>query len=220
MTAFRYLYQTMFALIGAPLTDAHAVPESLLVETERRLGVPIPMALRDYVAVAGNETRVNRAFERFLPLKAWKLEGDQLIFAEERQGVVLWSVPVGEGNDPPVNLLTPNFADSHNSQQRCSVFLQCLCVYQCTSGEVFPYVAHVEFDRVDDVPDLPGVRMIADFDGLRTYAGPDLAISVLYTEAMASFSITSPRAGRIEQFAGRSGMSVFGASSSLEAREW
>ncbi|GLS23162.1 hypothetical protein GCM10007874_61820 [Labrys miyagiensis] len=219
MTAFRDLYRTMFSLIGAPLADAHAVAESLLAETEQRLGIAIPPALRDYVAVAGNETRINRSFEEFLPLQDWKLHDGQLIFAAENQGVVLWSVGLDEGDDPEVQVMTPDFVERHDSGQRCSVFLQCLCVYQCTSGEVFPYFDNFELGSVDEVPDLPGVRMIADFDGLRTYAGQDLAISVLYTKAQASFSITSPCPGRIEQFAHLARLPVSGMNSQ-EARQW
>jgi len=137
MSSFKEYYRTLFQSFGYPLTERTAIAPKVLAAAERRLGVKIPQALRDYYLVAGAERRFGKSCNRFLPPQAWTIEQRRLVFMEENQSVAWWGVSlrhagaedpqVSQGiNDEPIR-----WAPEH---RRCSVFLAVMLHYQAVSG--------------------------------------------------------------------------------------
>lgn len=136
MASFRSLYEEIFATFGYPLTAGKGVPTAVLEAAERRLGVRVPAALRDYYAVAGRERRFNTSLNRLLPPSRWEVDRKRLIFMDENQYVVRWGVSIRnpDSEDPPVSQAIPDeeliWQPEH---RRCSVFLAVMLHYQAVS---------------------------------------------------------------------------------------
>jgi uncharacterized protein (TIGR02996 family) len=120
-------YRTAFAALARPLTPRDGVPEKRVVQGERRLGVNLPRALRDYYLVAGRCGRLNQAHDRLLPPEQWDLASGKIVFLEENQAVGLAGVRADDpaGDDPPVfwGYLVDEKPRWRRHHERCSEFL-------------------------------------------------------------------------------------------------
>src|SRR5687767_11994054 len=92
MASFKDFYRTVFQTLGYPLTASTALPAGVIATAEKRLGVRVPAALRDYYAVAGRERRFSKCFNRLLRPTKWEVDQQQLVFMEENQSVCWWGV--------------------------------------------------------------------------------------------------------------------------------
>jgi len=137
MPSFREYYRTLYLTFGYPLNERTAVSPRVLAAAEKRLGVRIPAALRDYYLVAGRERRFGACHNRLLAPQEWRIDKHRLIFMEENQCVVWWGVstrnpksqdpPISQGvNDEPITWV--------REHRRCSVFLAVMFHYQAVSG--------------------------------------------------------------------------------------
>jgi hypothetical protein len=77
-----------------PLTAKDALSESRLQKAERRLGLQLPSAMRDFLGLAGL-AKENCAHNRLFRPEELCVEDGYLIFMEENQAVVHWGIPVG-----------------------------------------------------------------------------------------------------------------------------
>jgi uncharacterized protein (TIGR02996 family) len=120
-------YRTAFAALARPLTPKDGVPEKSVAEGERRLGIRLPRALRDYYLVAGRFDQFNQAHDRLLPPGEWDLASGKVVFLEENQGAALGGVKPNDpaGDDPPVfwGYIVDDEPDWNRHQDRCSEFL-------------------------------------------------------------------------------------------------
>lgn len=120
-------YRTAFGALARPLTPKDGVPEQQIVQHERRLGVRLPRALRDYYLVGGRGGRLNQAHDRLLPPARWELASGKIVFLEENQGVALAGVRANDpaGDDPPVfwGYLEEENPRWRRHQDCCSEFL-------------------------------------------------------------------------------------------------
>jgi hypothetical protein len=66
------------------------------VRAEKRLGLALPPALRDYYLLAGAAAE-NREHNRLFAPEELVVEEDRLLFMEENQGVVTWGAALGRG---------------------------------------------------------------------------------------------------------------------------
>jgi hypothetical protein len=138
MASFKKYYQGIYSTFGYPLTERDGVSANVMSAAERRLGVRVPAALRDYYAVAGRARRFNTSLNRLLRPSHWCIERQRLIFLEENQKVFWWGVstrnprlddpPVSQGiNDDPIVWDRPD-------HRLCSVFLAVMLHYQAVEG--------------------------------------------------------------------------------------
>jgi hypothetical protein len=137
MARFRKYYRSIFRTFGYPLTERTALSPAVLAVAEKRLGVRIPAALRDYYLVAGRERRFNMCHNRLLPPSRWAVDQRRLIFMEENQSVVWWGVSTRNpgSDDPPVSQGINDEPITWCSEQRkCSVFLTVMLHYQAVTG--------------------------------------------------------------------------------------
>jgi hypothetical protein len=90
-------------ILGRELARRDGVPEARLAKAERRLGRPLPSALRDYLALAGLAPETREHNRLYLP-EELQVEDGFLVFQEENQAVVHWGVPLRSAKraDPEV----------------------------------------------------------------------------------------------------------------------
>jgi uncharacterized protein (TIGR02996 family) len=133
-------YRTAFAALDRPLTDKAGIPEKRVAEGERRLGIRLPRALRDYYLVAGSH-RFNQAHHRLLPPKEWFLASGKIMFLQENQGVWHGGVKVNDpaGDDPPVFGQYEGTTDRFRWPEPCSEFLVTQLYLQAVYGYGMKY---------------------------------------------------------------------------------
>jgi hypothetical protein len=137
MASFKKYYQTIYQTFGYPLSKSTALPSKVLTAAEKRLGLRIPAALRDYYLVAGRERRFSACHNRLLPPAKWSVNKDRLIFMEENQRVVWWGVSTRNprSDDPPVSQgINDEPITWHPEHRKCSVFLAVMLHYQAACG--------------------------------------------------------------------------------------
>jgi hypothetical protein len=135
--SFKRYYRTLYATFGYPLTERTAMSPRMLTAAEKRLGLLIPAALRDYYLVAGRDRRFSACQNRFLDPREWNIDKQRLIFIQENQSAFWWGVstrnpdaddpPVSQGMDDEPITWTP-------AHRKCSVFLAVMLHYQAVNG--------------------------------------------------------------------------------------
>lgn len=87
-----------------PLQDSDGVAPDDLDATERRLGISLPKALREWYGLAGAREDVWARQDHFLPPKKFDIDGDYFVFMNENQHVVQWGILAEDLalDDPPV----------------------------------------------------------------------------------------------------------------------
>ncbi|MCE9528478.1 MAG: hypothetical protein K8R36_20740 [Planctomycetales bacterium] len=134
---FKNHYRSLFKSFGYPLKPSHALPASVISKAEKRLGIKVCPALRDYYLVAGRERRFNQCHNHLLPPTEWRLEKKLLLFLEENQWVVFWGVPIAnpQTKDPPVyTAVNDEPLVWHREHTRTSGFLAHMLHYHAVSG--------------------------------------------------------------------------------------
>jgi hypothetical protein len=137
MESFKKYYRAMYRTFGHPLTERTALSSKVLAAAQKRLGVRIPAALRDYYLLAGRERRFNACHDRLLAPAEWSVDKKRLIFMEENQKVVWWGVSTRnpDSDDPPVSQgVNDEPITWHPEHRKCSVFLAVMLHYQAVSG--------------------------------------------------------------------------------------
>jgi hypothetical protein len=93
-------YHNTFATVGVQLTGEDGCPSIDIENTERRLGIQIPVSLHEYYLLAGREKRINQFFDRLRFPEQWEIDSthwdtdsDQVVFMEENQSVAFWGIP-------------------------------------------------------------------------------------------------------------------------------
>jgi hypothetical protein len=141
--SFKNQYRTLFATLGYPLDGRTATPSKVIAAAEKRLGIKVPAALRDYYLVAGRERRFNQCLNRLLPPQDWTIDRDRLLFMEESQRILWWGVSIrnAKTNDPQVSQGINDEPICWRSERRkCSTFLTFMIQYHAANGGL-PYAA-------------------------------------------------------------------------------
>jgi hypothetical protein len=156
MTSFKSIYREVFQTFGYPLSERTSLSSGELAKAEKRLGVRVPAALRDYYLVAGRERRFNESCNRLLPPSEWGVDKQRLIFMEENQWVCCWGVSVRNpsSDDPPVSegyLGDDESITWYPLHRKCSVFLTAMLHHQAISDGL----PHCFFKDID-TPNISG----------------------------------------------------------------
>jgi uncharacterized protein (TIGR02996 family) len=133
-------YRTAFAALDRPLRPKDGVPEKRIAEGQRRLGIRLPRALRDYYFVAGSH-RFNDAHHHLLPPREWFRASGNVVFLVENQGVWQCGVKVNDraGDDPPVFGQYEGTTDRWRWPGPCSQFLVIQVYIQALYGYGMKY---------------------------------------------------------------------------------
>ena len=97
----QYYARELEELLGRKLERDDGIPSSEIAQSETRLKMRLPLALRDYYALAGN-LPINVEHNRLYAPKRLKKRKGKLVFMEENQMVVFWGVDVDTTSDPEV----------------------------------------------------------------------------------------------------------------------
>jgi hypothetical protein len=185
MDDFQKLYRSTYATLGYELSEKDCMSLPVIQDAEKRLGVVLPRALKDYYLVAGQETRFNTAYERLLPPAEWFIDDGKLAFMEENQVVVLWGVPAVTENleDPPVYQGVNNDTiEWHKEHDRCNVFLTVMLHWQAVFGAAMPFGSEAS------APEALGSELkrqwsfVGEVNGLSAYNRPGQVICHLKWE--------------------------------------
>ena len=150
MPSFKSYYQSIFKNFGAPLTKAMEIESSRIDAAQKRLGVRIPKALREYYLVAGKERRFNMCHNRILAPEKWEVDRGRLIFMEENQWF-FWSISLRttDADDPPVaHGMDDEPITWVRWHRHCSVFLAVMLHYQAIAGGMRTLARAHEIDQV------------------------------------------------------------------------
>ena len=139
VTSFQTYYRDLFDTFGYPLGRRSATPPSVISAAEKRLGVRIPTALRDFYLVAGRERRFNQIQNWLSSPNEWFVDKSRLAFLRENQAVCWWAVRISEKNldDPPVLVGVGEQDDAFDWQRehaKCSVFIAVMLHYHGVCG--------------------------------------------------------------------------------------
>ena len=142
MINFQDQYRRASESLGHRLTHREGRSDTRIRIVERRLGVRLPNALRDYYLVAGKERRFNQAFNHLYAPEEWVINDQKLVFMEENQAVVLWGTEAGvdSDDDPPVYQgVNGEPIQWYVEHEHCSVFLLVMLHWQGTFGGAISY---------------------------------------------------------------------------------
>jgi hypothetical protein len=137
LSSFETYFRELYATFGYPLTEKHALSRKVLTAAERRLGVRVPIALRDFYLVAGGERRFNHSFNRILSPRDWEVDKQRLIFMDENQVVVRWGVSLRNASsaDPPISQgVNGETIAWYPEHRKLSVFLSVMLHYNAVNG--------------------------------------------------------------------------------------
>ncbi|MDI5971818.1 SMI1/KNR4 family protein [Streptomyces sp. SL13] len=182
------------AFWNVPLVDGDGVGEAELTAAERRLGLPLPAALREAYALLGRRSDLTSNQDTLLPPDELTVFDGVLVFRRENQGVAHWGIPVPhpDQEDPPV-VVRLDLADK--AQERWEPWLG--SVSAAFTGIVLaePLLAADEscdfcYRQDDHARAVPA----ADFTGLefpggpgsRWFAAPDVLVADLDGTGLAA----------------------------------
>jgi hypothetical protein len=91
-------------ILERDLIAGDGTPEASLAQAELRLGLRLPVALREYFLIAGNADDANRMHNVLFRSDEFVVEDGYLVFMEENQAVVHWGIPIDrcDETDPDV----------------------------------------------------------------------------------------------------------------------
>ncbi len=162
--------ETVEGLFGRRLTAADRTPAGEIEAAERRLGVRLPAALRDYYAELGGFRQLNEAHNRLLGPAELELRGDVLRFMDENQVVCFWGVRRGDLGepDPTVYQGNPDGPAWHSEELCLSEFLT-LMIYLQAVWDGLPHVGdHMDAEDVLKVIE-PTWEKVVDHQDLRIW---------------------------------------------------
>jgi hypothetical protein len=181
-------YRCAFASLGFPLMARDGITEARIAAAERKLGVGLPGALRDYYLVAGKERSLNHAHNHLCAPDEWEIHSRKLIFMEERQAVVVWGVsarsdPTG---DPPVfqgTMVDDEPSGWYREHAHCSAFLVAMLYWHAALGGMARRASAAAPKTLRAALDH-GLQFTGEVNGMRAYRGQGGAVCFLKWESL------------------------------------
>ncbi len=136
MTSFTSQYlRTLQALFGK-CRKPQGLSQKTIETVEKRLGIVLPRALREFYKTIGGERRLVCCYNRFREPGGLSIQNERLIFGEENQGVVVWGIErkLLRLPDPPVFQGSPDGHIWFREGVTLSDFFQRALCWQCVNG--------------------------------------------------------------------------------------
>lgn len=125
------------SLLGRPLIGNDGIKNTLIKQTEVRLGQKLPEALKEFYTLVGNLEMFTSSFNSFMSLDELEYDDNMLIFLDENQGVCSWGVNADDTENPVVYMhVSVNNAEPtwHSEKIRLDEFLKIIMYLQCSEG--------------------------------------------------------------------------------------
>ena len=178
-------YRAAFASLGITLQPKHGLNAQALTSIKLE-GLRLPLALEEYLLVAGCEPTLNHSFNRLLAPEDIFVEAGRIVFMEENQRVVYWGVR-GDTDDPnPVVEQGVNAEHQplewHSELTDCATFLEVMLYWQASFGGGLPYCASSEVPSEVQQQLERDFRYVGRADQLHAYARDGCALTFLKWE--------------------------------------
>lgn len=178
-TDYKSTYVRAYENLGYRLTSRNGASRRAIEAAERRLGFSAPHALAEYFSVAGRETRFNGCYNRLLSPEDWFVDANRLVFMEENQAVVYWSVPADKRrlDDPPVYQgVNGTPIRWRRESEHCSFFLTVMLHWHGAFGGALPE-AHTALAPLGIRKSLRASwQFIGEVNRMQAFAQPGKAI--------------------------------------------
>ena len=185
---FTEAYHNTFATLGIRLRSEDSCANADIEDAERRLAVVLPESLKEYYRVAGRETRINRLHNRLLLPEKLFIDSGRVVFMEENQRVVYWSVPVGQDVKPDAVVFQGvNYRDKgiewHPENDSCFTFLKVMAIWHASYGGA---AANTAVGYVDEGITRAALddrwQLVGEVNAMRAYKQPGRAVCFLKWE--------------------------------------
>lgn len=138
---FSNTYFDNYLTVGTQLGFEEACSDEEISSAESRLGIKLPVSLKEFYSIAGREKRINKLHNRLLSPEKLFIDAGRVVFLEENQSVVFWGIAANEVMvaDAPV-FQGVNRGESgiewipdpeHDS---CATFLNVMALWHATNG--------------------------------------------------------------------------------------
>jgi hypothetical protein len=176
-------YSRLFTRLGFPVSKKDGIPAAQLTKAVNKLGIQLPIALRDYYLVAGKEKIFNHSFNRLCSPSDWEVHAGKLIFFEENQTVVVWGVPASKeaASDPVVfqcPLVSGELDKWYSEKIRCSAFLKFMIHLQAAYGGGMPFTASAPVANEPSMMPKSDWESGGEVNGMQTYSMQDRVVCV------------------------------------------
>ncbi|MDB6112835.1 MAG: hypothetical protein JWR69_4585 [Pedosphaera sp.] len=181
---YQNLYRRTYATLGINLRAQHGFSAAEIAAAEKKLGLKLPTALRDYYLVAGRESSLNHARNRFYALAKLETHSGKLVFMEENQWVVIWGITASSKpeDDPAVYqgpIVNGEPSGWYLEERKISVFLVFMLHLQAAYGGGMACTASGPA-RKNLVAALDkGWHFGGEVNGMRTYSKDKKAVCFL-----------------------------------------
>ncbi len=174
-------YAQTYARLGFPLTRQDGIPAGKIAAAEKRLGIRLPDALRDYYLIAGRERVLNHIHNHLCAPEECEVLNGKLAFVEENQCVVVWGVAAGLRplSDPAIyqgSVLDGEPGRWFLECRKCSTFLVFMLHLQASfgGGMKFTASAAVPNGLVNQLD--AGWHFGGEVNGMRAYSRENQAV--------------------------------------------
>ena len=181
-------YRDTFVTVGVQLRSEDGCASADIEAAERRLGIKIPVSLKEYYLLSGREKRINQFHNRLLPPEKWFTDSSHLVFMEENQWVVYWGIsPVQEPKtDTGVFQgfkLRDKGIDWHAEHDSCFTFLNVMAIWHASFGGAVANTAvgYVQEELARSTLD-EGWELVGEVNAMRAYKQVGRAICFLKWE--------------------------------------
>jgi len=168
-------------LFGRALIDADGLPHKLVEEAEQRLGITLPLAIREYYFTLGGFLQLNEAHNRLINPGELAFQHEILCFMDENQCVCKWGLRREDlaANDPIVYQVNSLDSLDRFSVDLCLSNFLLLSIYlQAVLGGLPINGAHMNANDV--IPTIENsFDKVVENDGLRIWHKNGMLISHL-----------------------------------------
>jgi hypothetical protein len=177
-------WRLLAELIGKwhrPLLQGEGYDPQEISASEKRLGLKLPSALKEWYALAGRRQDVWNRQDKLVPPQEITVEAGVLVFYTENQAVTFWGVRLGElpKDDPPV-VTRDEHADWRELCPEVSVFALQMFVYTLQFGartRIYGWAEPASLSRIAALPELPLPPFLFPGGEFRFYGDQELIVT-------------------------------------------
>lgn len=152
------------SLLGRPITITDGIDLTVLEDEEKRLGLVIPSALKEFYQSVGKLPQFMSAFQLFALPEQLYLKDNLLVFLEENQGECYWAV-----NEQGNVLQCDEDNTSYELGFNLKKFLALMLYYQVAQGAEYSFCSNLLDQELALLYQEQGWQQVVNYDDLVIY---------------------------------------------------
>lgn len=152
------------SLLGRPITITDGIDLTVLEDEEKRLGLVIPSALKEFYQSVGKLPQFMSAFQLFALPEQLYLKDNLLVFLEENQGECYWAV-----NEQGNVLQCDEDNTSYELGFNLKNFLALMLYYQVAQGAEYSFCSNLLDQELALLYQEQGWQQVVNYDDLVIY---------------------------------------------------